>query len=62
MKIEVTLIAGAFICLTATSASGEAAGTYSAGGAVAAVGNRLSVVQEADEYNCWPMIDKVAGK
>ena len=28
MKIEVTLIAGAFICLTATSASGEAAGTY----------------------------------
>jgi hypothetical protein len=62
MKIEVTLIAGAFICLTATSASGEAAGTYSAGGAVAAAGNRLSVVQEADEYNCWPMIDKVAGK
>ena len=62
MKIEVMLITGALLCFTATAEPDHQSGAFSAGGAVAAVGNRLSVVQTADEYNCWPMIEKVAGK
>jgi hypothetical protein len=61
-NLKITFAAGVFLRVCSVPAFGGQDGTFSAGGAVAAAGNRLSVVQEADAYNTWPMIEKIAGK